>query len=295
MPVPDSSPALSGISHHRAAVNGTELHYVSAGTTGSPVLLVHGFPETWWTFHELIPLLAAEHQVFAVDLRGFGDSGNAEGGYDSATSAEDLHQLIAHLDVGPVHLTGQDISGATVFRLAATHPQDVRSLTAIEMGLAGFGLEGLADVTHGGAWHIGVLAAPGIPELLFAGRERELLGDWAFPAMTAVPGAITDADVAEFARTYARPDGWRGAAGLYRSMLAEGAELRALAADRPLTVPVLAVGAGGGPFTAATMRQVTADDVASAQLDGVGHHAALEAPEALSAALLDFLGRVDAR
>jgi hypothetical protein len=117
----------------------------------------------------------------------------------------------------------------------------VRSLTAIEMGLAGFGLEGLADVTRGGSWHIGVLATPGIPEMLFAGRERELLGGWAFPAMTAVQGAVTEADIAEFARAYARPGGWNGAVGLYRSMLSEGDEIRALAASRPLAVPVLAV------------------------------------------------------
>jgi pimeloyl-ACP methyl ester carboxylesterase len=112
-----------------------------AARSGSPVLLVHGFPETWWTFHKLIPLLAQTHRVFAADLRGFGDSGNGPGEYDSKTSAEDLHLLIEQLDVGPVHLTGQDISGATVFRLAATHPQDVLSFTAIEMGLPGFGLE----------------------------------------------------------------------------------------------------------------------------------------------------------
>ncbi|MFG1697965.1 alpha/beta fold hydrolase [Nonomuraea sp. NPDC049309] len=177
---------LPGITHHRAEVNGTALHYVAAGTGGSPILLIHGFPETWWTFHKLIPLLAAGHRVFAADLRGFGDSGNGPGTYDSATSAEDLHRLIAHLGVGPVHVTGQDISGATVFRLATTHPEDVLSLTAIEMGLAGFGLEALADVTRGGAWHIGVLAAPGVPELLLAGREREFLGGYAFPSMTAV-------------------------------------------------------------------------------------------------------------
>ena len=192
-----------------------------------------------------------------------------------------------------MHVTGQDISGGTVFRLAATHPEDVRSVTAIEMGLAGFGLEGLADVTHGGSWHIGVLAAPGIPELLFAGRERELLGRWAFPSMTAVAGSITDADVDEFARTYARPDGWRGAVGLYRSMLAEGDELKALAEASPLTMPVLAVGAGGGPFTAATVGQVATGEVTAVQLDGVGHYVAMEAPDELSAAILDFVRVVD--
>jgi hypothetical protein len=138
------------VTGHHAEVNGTRLHYVAAGTSGSPVLLVHGFPETWWTFRKLIPLLAASHRVFAVDLRGFGDPGNEPGEYGSKISAEDLHRFVGHLGVGPVHLTGQDISGATVFRLAATHPEDVLSFTAIEMGLPGFGLETLADITHGG-------------------------------------------------------------------------------------------------------------------------------------------------
>src|SRR5450755_4073368 len=129
MDVTPDGPALPGVTHHYAEVNGTELHYVAAGTEGPPVLLVHGFPETWWTFRKLIPLLAASHRVFAVDLRGFGDSDNGAGTYDSKTSAEDLHLLSEKLNVGPIHLTGQDISGATVLRLAATHPDDVLSFT----------------------------------------------------------------------------------------------------------------------------------------------------------------------
>jgi len=286
--------SIPDVTHHTAELGGAQLHYVSAGTAGSPILLVHGFPETWWAFHQVIPLLASTHRVVAVDLRGFGDSSTAGDGDDSATAAEDLHRLIEHLGLGPVHLTGQDISGATVFRLAATHPRDVLSLTGIETGLAGFGLEGLGDVTRGGSWHIGVLAAPGIAEMLLTGRERELLGRWAFPTMTAVPGSVTDADVDELVRTYSRPGGWRGAVGLYRSMLAEGDEIAALAASRPLTVPVLAVGGGGGPFTSTTLRQVTTTEVTSVQLDGVGHHVAMEAPEELAAAILDFVDAVDA-
>jgi pimeloyl-ACP methyl ester carboxylesterase len=204
-----------------------------------------------------------------------------------------LHQLIEQLDVGPVHLTGQDISGGVVFRLASADPHDVLSLTAIEMGLAGFGLEALADVTHGGTWHIGALVAPGIPEMLLAGREREFLGQFAFPAMTAVPGAITDTDLDEFVRTYSRSDGWRGAIGLYQSMLREGDEIKALAETRALRVPVLAVGAGGGQFTVATLSAAVTADVAAVALDGVGHYAAMEAPDRLAKAILDFLTGVD--
>src|SRR6187401_2444623 len=106
-----TSNPTTGIVHHTADLDSAELHYVSAGESGPPILLVHGFPESWWAFHRLIPLLAATHRVFAVDLRGFGDS--AAGEADSATAADDLHALIAALGVGPMHVTGQDISGGT--------------------------------------------------------------------------------------------------------------------------------------------------------------------------------------
>lgn len=285
---------ISGVDHHQVDVNGTTLHYVSAGAEGSPILLIHGFPESWWAFHKLIPLLAATHRVFAVDLRGFGDSAVASDDFDSATAAEDLHQLIGSLGVGAVHLAGQDIAGGTVFRLASTHPDDVKSLIGTEMGLAGFGLESLGDITHGGSWHIGVLAAPGIAEMLFTGRERQVLGQWAFPAMTAVSGSITGDDVDEFTRVFSRTDGWRGAIGLYRSMLAEGDALTALAQSSPLSVPALAVGGFGGSFTADTLKQVVRGDVESVQLKGVGHYVAMEAPEALAHAILAFADRVEA-
>lgn len=285
---------ISGVDHHHVDVNGTTLHYVSAGSSGSPILLVHGFPESWWAFHKVIPLLSATHQVFTVDLRGFGDSATVADGFDSAVAAEDLHQLIQTLNVGPVHLAGQDIAGGTMFRLAATHPEDVLSFTATEMGLAGFGLEGLGDITHGGSWHIGVLAAPGIAEMLFTGHEEEVLGQWAFPSMTAVTGSITEEDIREFVRVYARTNGWRGAIGLYQSMLAEGESIKDLASSHPIAVPALAVGGFGGPFTFGTLSQVVDGDVESVQLDGVGHYVALEAPQALADAILSFTDRVDA-
>jgi pimeloyl-ACP methyl ester carboxylesterase len=284
---------VTGVDHERVRVNGTELHYVSAGTEGSPVLLVHGFPESWWIFHKLIPLLGEHHRVFAVDLRGFGDSAPADAGHDSATAAEDLRALIAHLSLGPVHLTGQDISGPTTFRVAATHPELVQSFTAIETGLPGFGLEMLADVTHGGAWHIGVLAAPGIPEMLLSGRERAFLADYAFPSLNATAGTFTDDDINEFVRSYARPHGFSGAAGLYRSMLAEADQIRELASPK-LRMPVLAIGGGSGEFTAATIRQV-ATDVTTVSLDGIGHYAAMEAPDRLAEALLSFYRNVHTR
>jgi pimeloyl-ACP methyl ester carboxylesterase len=294
--MPTIAPAgatIPGVTHHRADVHGAQLHFVSAGTSGSPILLIHGWPETWWAFHKVIPMLAATHRVFAVDLRGFGDSSTADGDYDAATAAEDMHHLVEHLGVGPVHVLCQDISGGLGFRFAATHPDDVLSFTAIESTLAGFGLESLADVAHGGSWHVGFLGAPGIPTMLLAGHERELIADWAYPMMTAVQGSITEGDIDEFTRAYARPNGWRGTEGLYRSIFTDAGQTRALAESRPLTVPVLTVDAFSTSFTEQTFRQVAAGRVTSVRLKEVGHLVAQEAPEALAAAVLEFVERVD--
>jgi pimeloyl-ACP methyl ester carboxylesterase len=192
-----------------------------------------------------------------------------------------------------VHLTGQDIGGVSTFRLAARHPELIRSYAAIETGLPGFGLEMLADVTHGGTWHIGVLAAPGIPEMLLAGRERDFLAGYAYPAMSATEGAISEQDIDEFTRVYSRPNGFRGATGLYRSMLKEGEEIKQIVAQQQLTMPVLAVGAGTGRFTYGTMAQV-AQHVSEAKLDGIGHLAAIEDPETLAQTLLGFYRTLDA-
>ncbi|WP_405551027.1 alpha/beta fold hydrolase [Streptomyces globisporus] len=176
------------MTHHIAAVNGTHLHYVRSGATGSPVLLVHGFPESWWAFHKVIPQLARCHRVIAVDMRGFGDSAHEDTAHDSATLAADLLALIDHLDFGPVQLLGQDISSTVTFR-AALDERRVRSYTAIEVGLPGHGLDPAMDVTSGGSWHFGFFAAPGIAEMLLRGHAHEFLKTFAYGASTLSPTA----------------------------------------------------------------------------------------------------------
>lgn len=285
---------LPGISHHTLDVGGVPLHYVVAGTGGSPILLVHGWPETWWAFRGLIPLLAETHRVFALDLRGFGDSGHDAGNdYSEAAFAEDLHVLVDHLGVGPVHLLAQDISGGLAFTFAAAHPDQVRSFIGIETALAGFGLEMLADVNNGGSWHLGFLGTPGIPQLLLGGHERDLI-TWALGVMGANPATTTPADVDEFVRTYSGPDAWNGTAGLYRALFTDGGRTRALAESAPLRMPVLAIDGPNHPVTANGLRQVSATEPATLRIEGVGHLVAQDAPEALAHAVLDFVGPIDA-
>src|SRR5919112_5396423 len=98
-------PTLEGISfqidnmtfsHHTASANGIQLHYVIGGH-GEPVVLLHGWPETWYEWHRVMPALAKNYTVIAPDLRGLGDSSKPVTGYDGKTLAEDIYQLISQL------------------------------------------------------------------------------------------------------------------------------------------------------------------------------------------------------
>ncbi len=101
-----------------------------------------------------------------------------------------------------------------------------------------------------------------------------------------------DSDIDEFARTYARAGGWKGAIGLYRSMLSEGADFQARA-EHKLAAPALAIGGFSGPFTEGTVTQIVAGPVDGVLVDGVGHYVALEAPERLAHAITAFLAKQD--
>lgn len=281
------------VSHHLSDIGGKQLHYVTAGTTGSPILLVHGWPETWWAFHKLIPLLAETHRVIAIDIRGFGDSSASETPWEEQDAADDLHRLVELLGVGAVHLLCQDISDGVGFRFATTHAEDVLSFTAVESSLAGYGLEMLADVNGFGSWHVGFLGTPGIATMLLPGHERALLADWAYPMMSGTEGAVSQSDLDEYVRSYSRPDGWRGTESIYRAVFADKGAIRAIAESHPITVPVLAVSGVNYPFTENTFRQVSVGEFTSVHIEGSGHLVAQEDPESLAAALLAFTARVD--
>src|SRR3984957_1243977 len=187
------------------------------------------------------------------------------------------------------HCVVIDSTGRLLFsRRVVNDESALLELIAAVRAVAGGDAAGWAtDLNAGGAaLLIALLAQRGQQLLYIPGRIVH--------HAAATPGAITDDDIDEFARTYSRPGGWRGAAGLYQSMLQEGPDIRALAKTPGLTVPVLAVGAGAGPFTAGTMSQAASGEVSSVSLDGVGHYAAMEAPDELAKAILGFAASIDA-
>ena len=100
-----------------AQVNGTTLHYVGGGV-GPAIFLLHGFPQDWYAFHQIMPRLAKQFTVIAVDLRGVGGSGVSAGGCDAANMAKDIHQLAEQLHLEHVYVVGHDIGGMVAYAFA---------------------------------------------------------------------------------------------------------------------------------------------------------------------------------
>ncbi|MCX4091923.1 alpha/beta fold hydrolase [Nocardia sp. alder85J] len=283
------APAPEGARSRRAMVNGVPIHYVIAGS-GDPVLLLHGWPETWYAWRNVIPVLADRFTVVAPDMRGYGDSGRPADGYDKVTVATDLHELMRSLGFGRIHLVVQDMGGPVGFAYAASFPADVRDFVFIESAVPGFGLEAAMDVAHGGSWHMGFNMAEGISELLVAGRERPFI-EYFYRRGTLRPDALTQADIDEYARTYAA-GGLLASFGYYRTLLDDAKVNRERLAVKKLTLPVLSLAAeaGFGDFSHASIAQV-AEHVERQTIAGAKHFLVQDQPQAAAAAILDFLTR----
>lgn len=122
----------AALQHRYAEVNGVRLHYATAGS-GPLMLFVHGFPEFWYAWRNLLPQFARDHQVVAPDTRGINLSSKPEGAkaYHVAQVTEDLRQLVAHLGHERCVLVGHDWGGACAWNFAMRHPECVERLVVI--------------------------------------------------------------------------------------------------------------------------------------------------------------------
>jgi pimeloyl-ACP methyl ester carboxylesterase len=119
--------------HRSVTANGTRFHVASMGE-GPLVLLLHGFPEFWWTWrHQLVTLAEAGYRAVAVDLRGYGGSDKPPRGYDLITAAADAAGLIRALGEANATVVGHDWGGLTAWTLAAYFPKAVRRLAVVSM------------------------------------------------------------------------------------------------------------------------------------------------------------------
>ena len=282
-PSPSAQPP-AGFAHGWHTSGDARLHYVIGGS-GVPLLLVHGFPNTWYAWREVMARLADSYTVVAVDLRGLGDSEAGLLPNDVPTGAADLASLVSELDLGPVFVAGQDWGGSTAFAFAAAQPGLVRRLAVLEAMPRGPWTA--ADSGGGSAWFAQFHQIPELPEMLTAGREQDYLG-WFYQAFTATAGIPSHAAVQEYLRTYRNPAAMASAFARYRGTAREIAHNTEHLPEL-LQVPVLAIGGEHvfGDAVAANLR-LAATHVESVVVPDAGHYLSEEAPDAVADALKAF-------
>jgi pimeloyl-ACP methyl ester carboxylesterase len=286
---------LTGVTHGMADVEpGLRLHFVTAGQGARTIVLLHGFPQTWWEWRHLIPaLIAGGFRVVAPDYRGAGHSWRPPGGYDKQAMANDIHQLLRqHLGIhGPVVLVGHDIGLMVAYAYAQAHPDEVSHLVVVDAPLPGTAVfDRLRNDPR--VWHFAFHNARDVAEMLVAGRERQYLQAF-FNARCFDPSAISEADLELYSSAYAAAGAMRAGFELYRAFDQDAEDNRAaLERHGKLTMPVLAVGGASstsGPLVEEMMREV-ADNVAGLRVPGTAHWIPEENPQALARAVLEFAG-----
>ncbi|MEV6368577.1 alpha/beta hydrolase [Micromonospora musae] len=278
---------LVGFEEAYAEVNGVRLHYVSGGT-GEPLLLLPGWPLTWWEFHKVMPLLAERYRVIAVDLRGMGDSGKPETGYDKKTMARDVAELVRKLGYESVNIAGTDIGAMVAFSFAANHPDLTRKLAMIEVPHPDTFFYQFTVLPQAGQPHLWWFAfnqVKELPERLLAGRAR-LLIDWCVDQMARDRDAIDEHSRAVYATAYDQPGAIRAANGWYQAFPQDIEDMQTYGA---LSVPVLALGSlyyQAMPLALAGK----ATDIRFLEIPDAGHYLAEERPDGLVRALTEFFG-----
>jgi pimeloyl-ACP methyl ester carboxylesterase len=267
------------------------LHAVIGGD-GPPLLLVHGWPQTWYAWRMVMPALARDFEVIAVDQRGIGLSDKPQGGYDTGTLADDLVALMDTLGHQRFAIYGTDTGMPIAYALAADHPDRLERLVVSEAPLPGVSPSPpllVPPQLNARLWHLTFNQLPAeVNEALVRGREGVFFGA-EFDA-SAGSNKLPDDAVRYYIDTLAAdPEALRGSFEIYRAfpeIIAQNEERK----NRRLTLPVLAIGGAqsSGEGAANTMRLV-ADDVQGVVLPDCGHWVAEQAPEALLAALTAFL------
>ena len=284
--------SIADVQHHQADLGDVQLHYVTMGNLnkGEPVVLLHGWPQSWYAWRHIMPELAKTYRVIAPDLRGLGDSSRPLEGYDKKTIAHDVWRLLHdHLGLNEFSLVGHDWGGPVAYALTAAHPDAVRKLAVLDVTIPG---DGVTNFSQGGKrWHHAFHQTADLPEALIAGREH-IYFTWFYRNWGHHPNVLSDQDIAEYLRVYSQPGALRAGFAYYRNLPRDAMDNQAIASTFKLPMPVLALGGnkgwGRGTEVIESLQRLGAD-VRGGVIDKCGHWMAEEQPEVLLSHLLPFL------
>lgn len=275
--------------HHQRMVNDFRMHYVQAGS-GYPLVLLHGWPQSWYEWRKVIPSLAERFTVIAPDLRGLGDSGKPMTGYDKRTLASDVRELVSQLGFDRIGVVGHDWGVAVSYYLAYDNPELVERLLTLDMvpGLVREGEPLALDFAlklnhvffHGGDpdWAV---------ELVNRDVDRYLRRFFTGLEYCHSPAVFTEEEIAEYVRVNSIPGSLRAGFQWYAAGIREDAVNLARNTEK-LKMPVRAYGASHFFGDARPYWEPFAEDLDGGAVDECGHWIAEEKPDWLIDTATEF-------
>ncbi|GAA4588336.1 alpha/beta hydrolase [Planotetraspora phitsanulokensis] len=280
-----------GFTEQKIRVGAVGINYVRGGH-GPVLVLLHGYPETWYEWHEIMPALAARYTIIAPDLRGAGKSDAPVGGYDKKTMAADIHGLLVELGLNKdIRLVGHDIGTMVAYAYAAAHPNEVKRLVLSEAPIPDENIYSFPALTEDGPgpWQFGFfLLTNGLPEESVHGREEQWVQGFTDHLEVVKDGVDAD-DVQVFAK-YLKDDAHLRASFEWFRAFPTDIDDNAVNKRTKLTMPVLAVGADHSlKDFVGTQVEDYATNVTSVVIADSGHWIYEEHPDEMTRRLLTFL------
>ena len=279
------------VRHHTTTVNGLKMHYVEAGQ-GPPVVLLHGFPETWFAWRHQIPVLAEWYRVIAPDLRGYGTTGKPAAGYDKRTMAKDIFELMRSLGIERAPIVGHDRGARVGTRFAKDYPEATERFVTMDNIPTRIIFDRMDARIARGHWFFLFNNVPDLPEALVAGREeiwlRAIFSSWTYD-----PELFRPEEMAIYVTAYRQPGALRGAFNDYRAAEEDVAQDEA-DKDVLISCPTLVLwgeefAAGGKMWDFREIWQGMAANPEFVAIPRCGHLPHEERPEVVNEALLRFL------
>ncbi|MBT2372396.1 alpha/beta fold hydrolase [Pseudomonas fluorescens] len=288
-------PIPTGFKSGFEEVNGIKLHYV-AGGSGPLVLMVHGFGQSWYEWHQMMPELAKTHRVIAVDLPGLGLSEPLKTSYTGQEVSPYLYAFAKRFSPdAPFNLVAHDIGIWATYPMVVQHQQDIAKLVYLEAVIPDDKIYGFPAFTPQGestAWHFSFFSADGaLPETLIAGKEKTFFTHF-IKKHAEKPEAFTEQLLDLYSKSYSKPHTLHAAFEYYRALPQSVQQNKELLEKSKLTMPLLAVaGNGRGSLGQTQIDQMNeyATNVQGHVLQGCGHWLMEECPALVNPLVVNFL------
>jgi pimeloyl-ACP methyl ester carboxylesterase len=278
--------------HLQVEVDGAGIHLVEGGPADKPALLfLHGWPECWVAFEQVMAGLAGEARVVAIDLPGVGDSVDPPNAYDKRTLAGYVRGVIAQLGLHHVTLVGHDVGGMIVYAFLQTWPGELAR--AVIMNTVIPGIDPWDDVERNPhIWHFAFHAVPQLPETLVEGHQADYF-DFFYDALSASRNGVGAHARRAYAEAYARPEALRAGFEWYRAFPQDVRDNRD-ASGRRVDTPLLYLRGDKEqgialPRYIGGLRAAGMSALQAGTIPGSGHFAPDEQPQAVASALRSFM------